>query len=223
MALRLQAMGKAHYAAGFHLTLHEDALSIPLRWRAPRLIFVNSMSDLFQEGIPLSFIQQVFAVMTACSQHTFQFITKRPQIAASLAPMLTWSPNVWAGTSVEDASALWRVRELQRLPAAVRFLSVEPLLGAIPRLPLKGIHWVIVGGESGPGARPMDPDWVRHIRDRCVSRGVPFFFKQWGGTNRTKRGRRLDGRFWNQMPERPQQPRRRAESSRPSSSGTFAT
>ena len=204
MAMRLQAMGKPHYATGFALALHEDALAIPLRWKSPRLIFVNSMSDLFQKDIPLAFIQRVFEVMNACPQHTFQILTKRPEIAAQLATSLRWSENIWLGTSVENAKVLDRVKILRTISAAVRFLSVEPLLGPIPRLPLTGIDWVIVGGESGPGARPMEREWVRQIRDRCVARDVPFFFKQWGGINKKKAGRRLDGRLWNQLPERKQ-------------------
>jgi protein gp37 len=202
LSLRLQAMGKPHYSNGFRLALHEDALTIPFRWRAPRLIFVNSMSDLFQEDVPLPFIQQVFEVMIACPQHTFQILTKRPKIAAQFANSLLWPGNVWFGTSVEDARVLDRVADLRRVPAAVRFLSVEPLLGPIPNLPLAKIDWVIVGGESGPGARRMDRQWVREIRDRCVAHSVPFFFKQWGGTNKKKTGRRLDGRLWNQLPRR---------------------
>jgi protein gp37 len=202
MSLRLQAMGKPHYVGGFKLALHEDALSIPLRWKSPRLIFVNSMSDLFQQDVPLGFIQQVFDVMVRCPHHTFQILTKRPHIAAQFADRLVWPDNVWMGTSVENADVLDRVKILQRIPAAVRFLSVEPLLGPIPRLPLTGIDWVIVGGESGPGSRPMNREWVRQIRDRCIARDVPFFFKQWGGPNKKKTGRKLDGRLWNQLPER---------------------
>ena len=201
-SLRLQAMGKSRYRKGFSLALHEDALSVPLLWRSPRMIFVNSMSDLFQEDVPLGFIQQVFAVMVACPQHTFQILTKRPHIAAQFASSLEWPQNIWLGTSVENAAVLRRIEYLRTVPAAIRFLSVEPLLGPIPRLPLTGIHWLIVGGESGPGARPIRPEWVRQIRDRSLARGVPFFFKQWGGTNKKKSGRKLDGRYWNQMPER---------------------
>ena len=201
LSLRLQAMGKPHYRNGFRLALHEDALEIPSRWRSSRIIFVNSMSDLFQEDVPRVFIQRVFAVMVACPQHTFQILTKRPNIAAKLASKLEWPDNVWLGTSVENAAVLGRVKQLRNVPAAIRFLSVEPLLGPIPRLPLTGIHWLIVGGESGPGARRIDPEWVRQIRDRCIARGVPFFFKQWGGTNKKKTGRKLDRRYWNQMPQ----------------------
>ena len=204
MSNRLRAMGKEHYKNGFRLALHEDALTIPFGWRSPRLIFVNSMSDLFQKDVPLSFIQQVFKVMTACPHHTFQILTKRPEIAAEHASQLNWPKNVWLGTSVENAKVVSRIRHLRNIPAAIRFLSVEPLLGPIPRLPLTGIHWIIVGGESGPECRPMEPDWVRTIRNRCLERGVPFFFKQWGGVNKKKSGRTLDGRTWNELPPRPQ-------------------
>ena len=202
LSYRLQAMGKEHYRNGFRLALHEDALAIPFAWRSPRLVFVNSMSDLFHEGVPLSFIQRVFQVMTDCPHHTFQVLTKRPQIAAEHASQLNWPKNVWLGASIENAKAIVRIRHLCSIPASIRFLSVEPLLEPIPRLPLTGIHWVIVGGESGPGCRPMEPQWVRAIRDRCIARGVPFFFKQWGGVNKKKTGRELDGRFWNELPPR---------------------
>jgi protein gp37 len=183
-------------------TVHLDyaAVEDPLRWKLGRTIFVNSMSDLFHEEVPLDFIRRVFDVMNACPQHTFQILTKRPHIAAAHSPRLNWSPNVWMGTSVENAQVTPRVRDLRKTQAQVRFLSVEPLLGPIPRLPLADIHWVIVGGESGPGARPMRPEWVRQIRDRCVANGVPFFFKQWGGANEKRRGRFLEGRTWDQMP-----------------------
>ena len=202
LSYRLQAMGKEHYKKGFRLALHEDALTIPFGWRSPRLVFVNSMSDLFQNGVPLSFIQKVFQVMTACPRHTFQILTKRPEIVAAHASQLRWPKNVWLGTSIENSKVTPRIRHLRRVPAEIRFLSVEPLLGAIPRLPVAGIHWVIVGGESGPGCRPMEREWVRAIRDRCIVRGVPFFFKQWGGVNKKKTGRKLDGRFWNELPPR---------------------
>ncbi|MBN2584308.1 MAG: phage Gp37/Gp68 family protein [Planctomycetes bacterium] len=181
-----------------HLDL--DAVDDPLKWRTPRTVFVNSMSDLFHEAVPLEFIQRVFGVMNRCPQHTFQILTKRPGIAARLSGSLTWTPNIWMGTTVESNGVRQRIDDLKRTGAAVKFLSVEPLLGAIPRLPLCGIDWVIVGGESGPGARPMKSEWVQEIRDRCVSRRVPFFFKQWGGVNKKKAGRVLDGRTWDDMP-----------------------
>ncbi len=200
MAGRLQAMGVPQYANGFKLTLQPAALDLPMRWKQPRKIFVNSMSDLFQKELPPAYIKQVFDVMNRCPQHSFQILTKRPEIAAYLAPELLWSKNIWMGTSIENALVLHRVASLIQIPSQIRFLSIEPLLGPLPKLPLKGVHWVIVGGESGPNARPMNPDWVRQIRDRCLAHGVPFFFKQWGGVNKKKTGRELDGRQWNEMP-----------------------
>ncbi|MEE8169717.1 MAG: phage Gp37/Gp68 family protein, partial [Phycisphaerae bacterium] len=180
MAKRLHAMGLPQYRNGFRVTLQPGALGLPLQWRKPRIIFVNSMSDLFHEAVPLEFIRQTYSVMEQASQHTFQVLTKRPERALACADDLPWPDNLWLGTSVETALYVHRIRTLQRVPAKTRFLSVEPLLGPIPRLPLTGIHWVIVGGESGPGARPMEAAWVRQIRDRCRFYGVPFFFKQWG-------------------------------------------
>lgn len=200
MAKRLQAMGNVRYTNGFSVTLHHDLLDLPLRWHKPKLIFVNSMSDLFHPDVPFSFIQKVFATMVKASNHTFQILTKRPARAAEVAHALPWPKNVWMGTSVESADVVHRIASLQVIPAAVRFLSLEPLLGPIPDLPLTGIHWVIVGGESGPGARPMKADWVRQIRDRCIEHNVAFFFKQWGGTNKKAAGRILDGRTWDQLP-----------------------
>jgi protein gp37 len=200
MAKRLKAMGVPQYRNGFKLTLQPDALDIPLKWKRPRMIFVNSMSDLFQDGIPLDFIQRVFDVMQRASQHQFQILTKRPELAMHYAEHLPWPKNVWLGTSVENALYVHRIHTLRNIPAKIRFLSVEPLLGPIPRLPLTGIHWVIVGGESGPGARPMKEEWVTQIRDRCLDRGVPFFFKQWGGVQKKKAGRLLDGKTWDEMP-----------------------
>ena len=182
------------------VVLDYQAIYQPLKWRTPKIIFVNSMSDLFQEGVPLEFIKEVFRVMNSCPQHTFQILTKRPEIAAKLAPQLLWSKNIWMGTSIEDSRFVCRVQELRKIKAHVRFLSLEPLIGPIPNLPLTGIDWIIVGGESGPGAREMRSEWVRKIRDRCLARGVPFFFKQWGGVNKKRFGRTLDGRTWDQMP-----------------------
>ncbi len=180
--------------------LDEAAVDTPRAWRSPRVIFVNSMSDLFHEDVPLAFIQTVFTTMNDCPQHTFQVLTKRPERARELSAELAWSSNIWMGTSVENHHVTQRVRELRGTGAKVKFLSVEPLLGPIPRLPIAGMHWVIVGGESGPGSRPMEPDWVRQIRDRCVDRGIPFFFKQWGGVAKGLAGRVLDGRTWDEMP-----------------------
>ncbi|MEX2171009.1 MAG: phage Gp37/Gp68 family protein [Pirellulales bacterium] len=200
MANRLQAMGQPRYQNGFELALQEDVVELPLHWKQPRVIFVNSMSDLFHRDVPEIFIRKCFETMTAASQHTFQVLTKRPERVAELARSLPWPSNVWMGTSVENVEYVWRVGELKKVPAAVRFLSVEPLLGPIPRLPLQRIDWVIVGGESGPGARSMEESWVTAIRDRCVRYQVPFFFKQWGGVHKSRTGRTLDGRTWDEMP-----------------------
>ena len=200
LAKRLRAMGVEKYANGFQVTLHEDALSIPLQWKQPRIIFVNSMSDLFHKDVPLAFIQRVFAVMRQAHWHVFQVLTKRAERLAELAPKLEWPPNVWMGVSVETQQYTYRIDLLRTVPAAVRFLSLEPLLGPLPNLNLEGIHWVIVGGESGPGARPMRPEWVTEIRDQCLAASVPFFFKQWGGVNKKRAGRLLEGRTWDEMP-----------------------
>lgn len=200
LAKRLQAMGNPRYTRGFQVTLHHDQIDLPLRWKTPRLIFVNSMSDLFHKDVPLDFLLAVFKTMEKATWHTFQVLTKRPERAAELADRLPWPPNVWIGTSVESVDVLDRAGWLQRVPGAVRFLSLEPLLGPIPHLPLHGIDWVIVGGESGPEARPMKPEWVRQIRAQCLTRKVPFFFKQWGGANKKMAGRLLDGRTWSDMP-----------------------
>jgi len=201
MAKRLLAMGQDRYRNGFKVTLQPDALETPLHWKRPRMIFVNSMSDLFHKDVPTEFIAQCFAVMQEAPQHTFQVLTKRPERAVELAPTLPWPANVWMGTSVENADYVHRIHSLTQISAVVRFLSLEPLLGPIPRLPLTGIHWVIVGGESGPAARPIEPKWVLQIRNRCLDRNVPFFFKQWGGVNKSLAGRELDGRIWGEMPE----------------------
>lgn len=201
MAERLQAMGQPRYANGFQVTTHEDLLDLPLRWRKGRTIFVNSMSDLFHERVPDDFIIRVFRTMEKANQHTFQVLTKRSDRLRELAPKLAWPGNVWQGVSVESAAYTGRVAELAQVKAAVRFLSVEPLLSAIPELPLDGIDWVIVGGESGPGARPMSPVWVEDIQAQCVRARVPFFFKQWGGVNKARAGRELKGRTWDAMPQ----------------------
>ena len=188
------------YEQGFDLRLWPDRLDLPLTWKRPRTIFVNSMSDLFHEKVPLPFIQRVFATMEKASWHTFQIFTKRSERLAELAPHLNWPPNVWIGVSIEKAKYSWRADHLRRVPAAVRFLSLEPLLGPLGTLDLSGIHWVIVGGESGPGARPIDATWVRDIRKQCQRQGVSFFFKQWGGVRKKRHGRVLDGRTWDDMP-----------------------
>ncbi len=200
MAKRLKAMGQPNYANGFDVTCHPHTLKLPLTWSRPMDVFVNSMSDLFHEEVPFEFVAEVFAVMRAAHWHRFQVLTKRSERLAELAGDLPWPPNVWMGVSVENADYLWRIDDLLRVPAAVRFLSLEPLLGPVSDLDLNGIGWVIVGGESGPGARPMRPEWVTEIRGRCLREKVPFFFKQWGGVNKKRAGRVLEGRTWNEMP-----------------------
>lgn len=200
MARRLKAMGQANYAQGFQVTMHPDSLEIPLRWRKPRTVFVNSMSDVFHQDVTDEFIIQMFDVMQSASQHRFQLLTKRPERLARLPKKLEWPDHVWLGVTVERADYLSRIQLLRSAPAAVKFLSVEPLLGPLGTMDLAGIDWVIVGGESGPGARALEADWVRDIRDQCQAQGTAFFFKQWGGTNKKKAGRVLDGRVWSEMP-----------------------
>ena len=201
MAIRLAGMKQPRYRNGFEIALQPDLVHLPLRWRQPRTVFVNSMSDLFHADVPESFIAEIFRTMADAHWHTFQILTKRADRLAELGPRLPWPLNVWMGVSVESPRYVDRIHRLRSVPAAVRFLSVEPLLARIPSLPLDGIDWVIVGGESGPGSRPMAGDWVREIRDRCVSQRVPFFFKQWGGVWKTRTGRLLDGRTWDELPE----------------------
>jgi protein gp37 len=200
MAVRLQAMGQPNYADGFRLTLQPHMLELPLRWKRPQTIFVNSMSDLFHDDVPVEYIREVFDVMGKAHWHRFQVLTKRAGRLAELAPELSWPANVWMGVSVESSRYRGRIDRLRNTGARVKFLSLEPLLGPLTDLGLEGIDWVIVGGESGPGARPMDSTWVTGIRDQCRSARVPFFFKQWGGRNKKKTGRVLEGQVWNEMP-----------------------
>ncbi|MDF1597616.1 MAG: phage Gp37/Gp68 family protein [Acidimicrobiia bacterium] len=209
LAKRLKAMGSEKYqedgdprtsGPGFRLTLHPEVLDLPRSWRQPRVVFVDSMSDLFHPDVPLEFIQQVFDVMGDTPQHTYQVLTKRSQGLKKVASQLDWPANVWMGVSVENDKYRFRIDHLREVPAAVRFLSLEPLLGPLATLDLAGIDWVIVGGESGPRARPMDPMWAEDIRDQCLAAGVPFFFKQWGGRTPKSGGRQLDERTWDEMP-----------------------
>ncbi len=200
MAKRLQQMGQPNYANGFRLTLHERMLELPLRWKRPQAIFVNSMSDLFHKDVPDEFIYRVFDVMCRADWHRYQVLTKRPERLLALDTQLPWRPHIWMGTSVETHRYVTRIDALRQTSAHVKFLSLEPLLGPLPRLNLEGINWVIVGGESGPGARPMDSKWVTDIRSQCQAARVPFFFKQWGGVNKKKAGRELDGQTWDEMP-----------------------
>jgi protein gp37 len=209
LAKRLKSMGSAKYqndgdlrtsGPGFGVTTHAAALGQPLRWREPRLVFVNSMSDLFHAKVPTEFIRQVFDVMAATPQHTYQVLTKRARRLRRLAPSLDWPPNVWMGVSIENSDTLHRVDDLREVPASVRFLSCEPLIGLLTGLDLEAIGWVIVGGESGPHARPVNSKWITQIRDTCLATQVPFFFKQWGGRTPKAGGRELEGRTWDEMP-----------------------
>ncbi len=200
MARRLRAMGQPNYRNGFALTLQPQLLDAPLRWRRPRTIFVNSMSDLFHESVPEDYIAAIFAVMRRAHWHRFQVLTKRSERLVELSPGLDWAPNVWMGVSVESARYRHRIDHLRRTGARIKFLSLEPLLGPLPRLDLAGIDWAIVGGESGPGARPMAHAWVADLRNQLRRARVPFFFKQWGGTNKKRAGRLLDGVTWDQLP-----------------------
>lgn len=213
LAKRLKAMGSPKYqrdgdprssGPGFGVAMHPDSLRAPYEWKQPRVVFVNSMSDLFHARVPEAFVRQVFEVMADTPQHTYQVLTKRARRLARLAPKLDWPSNVWMGVSVEDDTQYGRVRDLVSVPAAVRFLSCEPLLTPLSELPLEGIDWVIAGGESGVNARPLDGEWVRNLRDRCVAARTPFFFKQWGGVRAKSGGRELDGLVWDEMPSRPQ-------------------
>ncbi|MDX2023275.1 MAG: phage Gp37/Gp68 family protein [Deltaproteobacteria bacterium] len=207
MAERLQAMGQPNYSEGFKLKLQPNMLALPLHWRKPQTIFVNSMSDLFHKDVPLQYIQLVFDVMRRAHWHRFQVLTKRAERLAELSPEIEWPENVWMGVSVENVEYLNRIDKLRTTGACVKFLSLEPLLGPLKELKLKNIDWVIVGGESGHRARPMDPAWVTDIRDQCIRAGVAFFFKQWGGKNKKKAGRLLDGRTWDEMPASPASPK----------------
>ena len=202
MANRLKAMGSRNYAGGFALRLHEHSLDLPLSWKKPQTIFVNSMSDLFHEGVPFEFVAKVFDVMNQADWHCYQLLTKRSRRLRELSARLPWAEHMWMGVSVERADYAYRIGDLRATGARLKFLSLEPFLGPMPGLDLGGIDWVIVGGESGPNARPMEAAWVRDVRDQCLDVRVPFFFKQWGGTNKKKAGRVLDGRIWDEMPER---------------------
>jgi protein gp37 len=200
MSKRLKLMGQPNYRHGFEVTTHPHTLEIPKKWKKPQVIFVNSMSDLFHKNIPTEFIQDVFNVMVEAGQHTYQILTKRSGRLKQLSPSLPWAENIWMGVSVENPDYLYRIDDLRETGVKVKFLSLEPLLAPLPDIDLAGINWVIVGGESGPHARPMESEWVKEIRDQCIDAGVSFFFKQWGGTNKKKNGRILDGEIWSQMP-----------------------
>jgi protein gp37 len=202
MAKRLRAMGQQRYRNGFKVTLQTEALEEPYKWKKPRIVFVNSMSDLFHEEIPLEFVQDVFTVMNENKRHTFQVLTKRSERLRDLAPLLEWSENIWTGVTIENNDYADRADDLRAISSAIKFLSLEPLLGPVTNLDLKGIDWVIVGGESGPGARPMEEKWVLDIKEKCEGEhNIPFFFKQWGGVNRKKTGRTLQDRTWDNYPK----------------------
>jgi protein gp37 len=201
MARRLKMMGQPNYANGFQVTLHEHILEYPLHWKKPRTIFVNSMSDLFHEQVPDSFIFKIFDIMKQAFWHQFQILTKRSLRLKKLASRLDWPKNVWMGVSVENEAVKFRIDDLRRVPATVRFLSLEPLLGPLVSLNLSYIDWVIVGGESGPRSRSMKEEWVMQIKEHCIKQKVPFFFKQWGGINKKRNGRLLEGRTWDDMPK----------------------
>ncbi|QKZ14333.1 DUF5131 family protein [Spirosoma sp. KUDC1026] len=201
MTKRLKAMGQEKYAGGFRdIRTHESELLRPFSWKSPKVVFVNSMSDLFHDKVPVSFIKQVFQTMNDCPQHTFQVLTKRAENVEKYSKLLTWSPNIWMGVSVEDEQVVHRIDNLRNSGAAIKFLSLEPLIGPLPDLNLTGIDWVIVGGESGRKPRPMNPEWVLDIQRQCAEQGVAFFFKQWGGTNKKAAGRELNGRTYDEMP-----------------------
>ncbi len=221
MAERLEAMGQANYANGFKLTMQPHMLELPLRWKKPQTIFVNSMSDLFHRDVPLAYIRKVFDVMRRAHWHRFQVLTKRAERLSQLSSKLEWAPNIWMGVSVETDKYRSRIDELRRTDARLKFLSLEPLLGPLPDLDLDDIDWAIVGGESGPRSRPMDPAWVTDLREQCRRSRVPFFFKQWGGANKKKAGRELEGRTWDEMPARPA-PVRRSAHRRPTQSPVVA-
>lgn len=202
MAKRLQAMGQFNYRNGFELTCHPHVLDLPLQWKKPQMIFVNSMSDLFHECVPQEFILKIFDTMNRASQHTFQVLTKRAARLENLSSLLPWNENIWMGVTVENSDYKERIDHLRKTGAFVKFLSLEPLLEDIGILDLKDIDWVIVGGESGPGARPIKASWVRNIKEQCKKQNVSFFFKQWGGVNKKKSGRVLDGRTWDEIPRK---------------------
>ncbi|MBL0182130.1 MAG: phage Gp37/Gp68 family protein [Chitinophagaceae bacterium] len=200
MSRRLKAMGIDKYKDGFKLRTHEDSLLTPYSWKSPKIVFVNSMSDMFHKDVPLAFIKKVFHTMNNCPQHTFQVLTKRSDILLKYHKELTWTHNIWMGVSVEDKRVMHRINDLRNTNAKTKFLSCEPLIGPLPKMNLKKIDWVIVGGESGRTPRPMNPDWVLDIQDQCSKNKVAFFFKQWGGTNKKKAGRELNGKVYNEMP-----------------------
>ena len=206
MAKRLQAMGVEKYRNGFDVTLHPDVLEEPLKWKKPRMIFVNSMSDLFHKEIPFEYIAQIFSVMNRAEHHIFQILTKRPKRLVQLSKKLNWTENIWMGVTVENDKFVSRIDDLRKTDAKIKWLSLEPLLGPIENLQLNDIEWVVVGGESGPGARPIKEEWILDIKKQCNDQKSAFFFKQWGGVNKKKTGRLLKGRTYNELPSIPSNP-----------------
>ena len=200
MAKRLQAMGQKRYKNGFDLTLHPDSVGDPYKWKKPRIVFVNSMSDLFHKDVPLHFIQQIFEVMNNTPRHTYQVLTKRSERLVELSQFLNWTPNIWMGVSVEDEKVVSRIEDLKKCGAEIKFLSCEPLIGPLTNIKLEGIDWIIVGGESGPHSRPMEKVWVEELQIQSAETNIAFFFKQWGGVNKKKTGRLLNGQIYDQMP-----------------------
>ncbi len=203
MAKRLQAMGVEKYRNGFEVTTHPDVLEQPLKWKKPQVIFVNSMSDMFHKDIPFEYVRKVFEVMEKAEQHVFQLLTKRSKQLVKLAPKLPWPKNLWMGVTVENEHYKYRIEDLRKTAAHIKFLSLEPLLGPLPDLDLKGIDWAIVGGESGPGARPMEESWALNIKKQCTEQDTAFYFKQWGGVNKKKAGRLLRGKLYEDSPPLP--------------------
>ncbi len=200
MARRLHAMRQANYRNGFKLTVHPQTVSLPLSWKKPQMIFVNSMSDLFHAQAPKDFIREIFSTMNQACWHVYQILTKRAEQLTKLDKSLPWADNIWMGVTVESSDYLYRINHLRQSSALNKFISFEPLLGSIGTLNLEGIDWVIAGGESGPGARIVQKEWITEIRDQCINAGIPFFFKQWGGVRKKRNGKTLDGRVWNEFP-----------------------
>ncbi len=201
MAKRLKAMGVARYSDGFKVRIHNDLVEVPFKWKSPRVIFVNSMSDLFHEEVPNDFVKTIFEVMNSCPQHTFQVLTKRSDRLNELSNQLRWTHNIWMGVTVENQDLTYRIKDLVKTNARVKFVSCEPLLGPIKRMPLKNIDWIIVGGESGPHSRVMEKQWAISILNQCIKQNIPYFFKQWGGTRKNAKGRILEGKIWDEMPK----------------------
>lgn len=202
LSFRLKAMGQPNYQNGFEVSFHKNVLETPLHWKKPQMIFVNSMSDTFHEKVTTQQIKDIFSIMNQASWHTFQVLTKRPERLSEIAPLVSWTPNIWLGVTVESSEYVHRLDFLKKTPAKIKFISAEPLLAPVGEIDLSGINWLIVGGESGPNARPMEENWVLDLLQQSKAQGVKFFFKQWGGVNKKKNGRLLKGKTWDEMPTR---------------------